>query len=193
MNEITGETDLNLPRETQVEKHWLSDARRCPSDHWDERPQSEVSLLVIHAIALPPRTWGGPWVEAFFSGQLPAQAHPYFQSLAQVRVSAHLFIRRTGEVIQFVPFDKRAWHAGVSNFQGRQACNDFSIGIELEGADDQPYTSLQYQHLIRVTQALMLAYPDINPQRICGHSDIAPGRKQDPGDFFDWQVYLAAL
>ncbi|SFX23332.1 AmpD protein [Marinospirillum alkaliphilum DSM 21637] len=148
---------------------------------------------MIHNIALPPQTYGGDWIERLFLGQLPADAHPYFATIADLQVSAHLLIRRTGELVQFVPFDQRAWHAGRSTFQGRDNCNDFAIGIELEGSDLQPYTQKQYAQLIAVTCGLMQTYPEITSARICGHQQVAPGRKTDPGPAFDWSMYLQAL
>ncbi|SFC16309.1 AmpD protein [Marinospirillum celere] len=178
----------------QIFEHWLQEAETCPSPHYNTRPDPEdISLLVIHNIALPPKTYGGGWIEKFFQGQLPPTEHPYFESLAGVRVSAHLLIERTGRLIQFVAFNQRAWHAGQSYFQGRENCNDFSIGIEMEGSDDQPYTQVQYQQLIKVTRSLMHVYPGITQERICSHASLAHGRKTDPGPAFDWQSYLAEL
>jgi AmpD protein len=172
----------------------LAGARQLASPHCDDRPtQAGIDLMVIHGISLPPRQFGGTWIEDFFLGRLRADAHPYFESIAAQRVSAHLLIKRSGEVLQFVPFHRRAWHAGVSLFEGRTACNDFSIGIELEGCDDIPYEVKQYDTLQAVTRALMQAYPAITPQRIVGHSDIAPGRKTDPGPAFDWARFRRLL
>lgn len=177
----------------KLEQGWLSAARRVPSPHFNQRPDDEVpSLLVIHNISLPPGEFGGPWIDRLFSGTLPAEAHPYFAEIAHLRVAAHCLIRRDGEVVQYVPFDQRAWHAGISQFEGRENCNDFSIGIELEGTDDLPYTEAQYQALGEVTRLLMLHYP-VTPQRITGHSDIAPGRKTDPGPAFNWEMYQQLL
>lgn len=170
--------------------------RFCPSPFFNERPQGkagQISLLVIHNIALPPLTYGGNNIENLFSGRLNCQAHPYFAQLEGLEVSAHLLIKRTGEVIQFVPFNLRAWHAGISSFQGRSNCNDFSIGIELEGSDNQPFAANQYQQLIRVSQLLMANYPLISLGRICGHQDIAFGRKTDPGSYFNWQKFRCGL
>lgn len=173
--------------------HCLPQARQCPSPNFNARPEGEISLLVIHNISLPPAEFGGPWIEQLFQNQLDADAHPYFRTIATLRVSAHLLIRRDGELVQFVPFNQRAWHAGVSSWQGRENCNDFSIGIELEGTDDQPYTDAQYQQLVDVTLSLMQAYPALTPARICGHCDIAPTRKTDPGTAFDWSTFDARL
>ncbi|MGH8372573.1 MAG: 1,6-anhydro-N-acetylmuramyl-L-alanine amidase AmpD [Gammaproteobacteria bacterium] len=172
----------------------LSGARQFVSPHCDERPPSAgIDLLVIHGISLPPGEFGGPSIEDFFLGRLPVDVHPYFAGIIRQRVSAHLLIRRDGEVLQFVPFHRRAWHAGVSVFEGRTACNDFSIGIELEGSDEIPYEDHQYEVLEAVTRSLMQSYPAIIPARIVGHSDIAPGRKTDPGPTFDWKRLHAAL
>lgn len=152
-----------------------------------------IDLLVIHAISLPPRHFAGEAVEQLFTNRLDPSAHPYFEGLRGLRVSAHLFLRRRGELIQFVRFDDRAWHAGVSAFEGRERCNDFSIGIELEGCDDRPFTAVQYRRLAQVAAALLRTYPAITPARIVGHSEIAPGRKTDPGPCFDWTGFRARL
>lgn len=182
-----------MPANPKIRDHRLLEADFRPSPNFNARPQGEISLLVIHNISLPPGEFGGPYIEDLFLNRLDPQAHPYFQEIAGLHVSAHLLIRREGSVVQFVPFDQRAWHAGQSSFQGREQCNDFSIGIELEGCDDQAYTARQYQQLQIITQALMDSYPELNPQRITGHSDIAPGRKTDPGPAFDWDRYLQSL
>ena len=172
----------------------MQGARQVPSPHRDVRPAgAAVELLVIHGISLPPGEFGGPWIERLFLGQLPKDAHPYFAEVADLKVSAHLLIRRDGELLQFVPLHERAWHAGVSRYQGREACNDFSIGIELEGGDEIAYAPAQYARLADVSAALMQAYPGITPARIVGHSDVAPGRKTDPGPAFDWARYRDAL
>lgn len=166
---------------------WLTTSTRAPCEHYDARPlPNDISLLVIHNISLPPNQFGSDHVETFFAGKLDPTEHPFFESIYQVRVSSHLYIRRTGEVVQFVSFEDRAWHAGVSSFQGRTRCNDFSIGIELEGADNIHYTEEQYIALKQVTCQIMHAYPNISLGRIVGHADIAPGRKTDPGVAFDW-------
>lgn len=150
---------------------------------------ADIDLLVIHGISLPPGEFGGNYVQAFFSNKLNSNEHPYFQEIADLTVSSHLFIDRAGHVWQFVPLNKKAWHAGASSFQGRENCNDFSIGIELEGTDDIPYTPAQYDCLAALTAVLLHTYPAITHDRIVGHSDIAPGRKTDPGEAFDWQYY----
>jgi AmpD protein len=168
----------------------LPQAEYCPTSHWDERPeQAIVSLLVIHNISLPPNEFGGDYIKYFFCGCLDPKLHPYFASIYQMRVSAHCLIKRDGQILQFVPFDKRAWHAGVSSFQGANKCNDYSIGIELEGADHIPYTQEQYDSLSFLTKQLMQDFPAINLGSIVGHNDIAPGRKTDPGIAFDWPRY----
>ena len=168
----------------------LLPARLSLSPHCDARPLGlSINLLVIHNISLPPGIFGEGYIEDLFLGRLPVTEHPYFESLAEVKVSAHLLIRRDGEVVQFVPFDKRAWHAGRSSFAGRTACNDFSIGIELEGTDDLPFEAVQYHQLADITRCLMQAYLGITSKTIVGHSDIAPGRKTDPGSHFDWARY----
>jgi AmpD protein len=160
-----------------------------PSPNYNERPANcEIDLLVIHGISLPPSQFGGDEVIALFTNTLNYDAHPYFKTIKDFKVSSHLFIRRNGELVQLVPFHLRAWHAGVSSFEGRENCNDYAIGVELEGTDDIPYAAAQYQQLVDVIEALQKAYPNITAQRIVGHSDIAPGRKTDPGPAFDWQL-----
>ncbi|MCE2572048.1 1,6-anhydro-N-acetylmuramyl-L-alanine amidase AmpD [Motilimonas eburnea] len=172
----------------------IDEARQVPSPFCDPRPLGQdISLLVIHSISLPPAQYGGPYIDQLFTGQLNPAEHPYFGMIHQFKVSAHALIRRDGELVQYVPLTKRAWHAGVSSFQGREKCNDFSIGIELEGTDDSAFTDAQYQTLTELTQAIMMRFPQITSDRITGHSDIAPGRKSDPGTGFDWKKYLAKL
>ncbi len=162
--------------------------RQVLSPHFDERPSgTAIDLIVVHGISLPPGEYGGPWIDRLFTGDLPAVGHPYFREIAGQRVSAHALIRRTGALVQYVPFGLRAWHAGASHYQGRSACNDFSIGIELEGTDDEPYTDAQYAQLAGLIGALLAAYPTLSRERIAGHSEIAPGRKTDPGPAFDWE------
>lgn len=173
---------------------WLSDATHAPSPNQDQRPPGmDIDLLVIHNISLPPGDFSGDWIQDFFLNRLDTSAHPYFQEIATLRVSAHLLIRRNGALIQFVPFERRAWHAGVSGFDGRTGCNDFSIGIELEGTDHIPFTDAQYAGLSRVTHRIMQRYPMITEARIAGHQQIAPQRKTDPGPCFDWARYRAAI
>ncbi|KLP65350.1 1,6-anhydro-N-acetylmuramyl-L-alanine amidase AmpD [Enterobacter hormaechei] len=176
-----------------LENGWLVVARHVPSPHHDCRPEDEKpTLLVVHNISLPPGEFGGPWIDALFTGTIDPDVHPFFAEIAHLRVSAHCLIRRDGEVVQYVPFDKRARHAGVSMYQGRERCNDFSIGIELEGTDTTPYTDAQYEKLVAVTQTLIGRYPAI-ADNITGHSDIAPERKTDPGPAFDWSRFHAML
>ena len=165
----------------------LVGARQVLSPHFDERPSGAApELLVVHGISLPPGEFGGPWIDRLFTGTLPADAHPEFRERSSLRVSAHALIRRDGEIVQYVPFGQRAWHAGKSEYAGRLSCNDFSIGIELEGTDETPYTDAQYRSLGALANALLSAYPSLSAERIVGHSDIAPGRKTDPGPYFDW-------
>jgi N-acetyl-anhydromuramoyl-L-alanine amidase len=171
----------------------LDVAAWCPSPNFGSRPSAEVSLLVIHNISLPPGEFGTGCVQRFFCNELDVDEHPYFQTIAGLRVSSHLLIERDGRITQFVNFADRAWHAGVSVFDGRPNCNDFSLGIELEGTDDQPYTDAQYQALVSVCRVLQVAYPSIGPEQITGHEHIAPGRKTDPGPAFDWQRLHTAL
>ena len=163
---------------------WLAWARALPSPHFGARPEGmPVTLVVVHNISLPPGRFGGEWVEDFFLGRLDARAHPYFAEIAGLQVSAHLYVRRDGRVVQFVGCDQRAWHAGKSVWQGRENCNDFSVGIELEGCDDQPFEAAQYEALGELISVLRTRYP---LTAVAGHSDIAPGRKTDPGPCFDW-------
>ena len=165
----------------------LVGVRQVLSPHHDARPSGlATDLVVLHGISLPPGDFGGPAIEQLFTGCLAPQGHPYFEAIAGLRVSAHVLVRRDGELVQCVPFGRRAWHAGVSTHVGRSGCNDFSIGIELEGADDVPYTDAQYARSAALLLALFRAYPDLAPTRVVGHSDIAPGRKTDPGPAFDW-------
>jgi len=172
----------------------LQNARQSRSPNQDARPDADdISLLVIHCISLPPEEFGGNFIDDLFCNRLNPTEHPYFQTLYTLRVSTHVLIRRDGERVQYVPFDRRAWHAGVSSFQGRERCNDFSIGIELEGSVNQAFTDVQYRQLASVTQELLAHYPRLKRQRIAGHSDIAPGRKQDPGPYFDWQRYISLI
>jgi AmpD protein len=168
-----------------IKNHWFTHITHVASPNFNERPdENDISLLVIHCISLPPNEFGGGYIEDLFCNRLNPDAHPYFQDIYTLQVSAHLLIRRGGECVQFVPFNKRAWHAGVSNFQGRENCNDFSIGIELEGCEMVVYTEKQYETLNAVIAALQKTYPNLTD--MTGHSDIAPGRKIDPGASFNW-------
>lgn len=180
--------------EHRIRDGWLEGVNQLPSPNHDDRPaHCPVDLLVVHNISLPPGEFGGGFVEQLFCNQLDCSRHPYFERLRDLKVSSHLLIDRQGEVTQFVPFHKRAWHAGESSFEGRSRCNDFAIGIELEGVDDSPFSDAQYEQLIAITRTLLDTYPQMNSHRITGHSDIAPGRKTDPGPAFDWPRYIAAL
>ena len=180
---------------TGIESHWLVGARRSHSPNQDARPipASEIDLLIIHGISLPPGNFGGAYIEQFFCNQLDRSAHHYFQKIVHLRVSAHLLIYRSGETVQFVPFDQSAWHAGESEYQGRSSCNDFSLGIELEGTDKIPYADAQYLKLAEITEILFRTYLRLRPERIVGHSDVAAARKTDPGASFDWAQYRSLL
>jgi len=165
----------------------MAGARQVDSPNQDERPRGvEPELVVVHSISLPPARFGGPWIDRLFTNTLNPRAHPFFAGLDGLRVSAHLLIRRDGELVQYVPFHRRAWHAGKSSWQGRTACNDFSVGIELEGTDADAFTWAQYRRLAASIRSLCRTYPGLSPERLAGHSDIAPGRKTDPGPGFDW-------
>ena len=176
----------------KIDQHGLlQPGHYIPSPNCDDRPQgSSIDLLIIHNISLPPSEYGGNGVIELFTNCLDPNAHPYYETIKDARVSCHFFIRRDGEVIQFVPCGQRAWHAGVSSWEGRERCNDFSLGIELEGSDFEPFSATQYTVLAELTRALQQAYP---VQAIAGHADIAPGRKTDPGPYFDWDRYRRAV
>jgi N-acetyl-anhydromuramoyl-L-alanine amidase len=172
----------------------LAGARQVLSPHFDARPAGvRPELLVVHGISLPPGEFGGPWIDRLFTGTLPADAHPYFSDLASARLSAHAVIRRDGEIAQYVPFGERAWHSGVSQYRGRSGCNDFSIGVELEGTDSTPYTDAQYEQLTALAAALLTAYPTLSAEHIVGHGDIAPERRADPWATFDWPRFRTLL
>lgn len=172
----------------------LAEATQIPSGNCDARPEGEpVSLVVVHNISLPPGEFGGPYISQLFTNQLQPADHPYFEGIHQLRVSSHILIRRDGEIIQYVPFHARAWHAGVSSYRGRERCNDFSVGIELEGTDDLPYEPVQYTRLAELIIELRRCYPEIAKDAITGHSNIAPGRKTDPGPAFDWATLQKLL
>lgn len=172
----------------------ISEAIYLSSPFCDARPTGvEIDLLVIHCISLPPNEYGGGNVQKLFTNQLDLDAHPYYRTIPSTQVSSHLFIERDGQLYQFVPFNQRAWHAGVSQFEGRPRCNDFSIGIELEGTENEPYTQAQYATLTQCASLILNQYPKINQNRIVGHSDIAPGRKTDPGPSFNWQYFKQEL
>jgi len=177
-----------------INQHYLSPATVVASPNFDDRPDpADISLLVIHCISLPPGQFGGNAVEQLFCNRLDPNQHPYFEEIYTLKVSAHCLIRRDGEIIQFVAFDKRAWHAGISCYQGRERCNDFSIGIELEGDEITPYEAIQYHKLAQLSAVLLAEYPKLQRQHIVGHNDIAPGRKTDPGDSFDWTRFNDGL
>ena len=150
-------------------------------------------LIIVHGISLPPNEFGGPWIDRLFTGTLAWDAHPYFRQIEGLRASAHVLIRRDGQLTQYVPFGERAWHAGVSQYRTRSGCNDFSVGVELEGTDDIAYTDAQYAQLVEVIAALIEAYPSLSPEHLVGHSDVAPGRKSDPGPYFEWPRLRARL
>ncbi len=191
---IKRENRISLIMGFRIENHLLDGAIHCPSPNWSERESGDiVDLLVIHNISLPPGEFETGCIAQFFCNELDTNAHPYFAEIGSLKVSSHLLISRLGAVTQFVPFDKKAWHAGESSFNGRSNCNDFSIGIELEGTDYEEFTNLQYEVLCTVSKLLMQEYPNLVFEKIVGHSDIAPGRKTDPGPFFDWGKYRESL
>jgi len=176
-----------MDMEVDLDSGLMRGARQIASPNHDSRPAGvEADLIVVHGISLPPGEYGGPWIDRLFTNTLPGDVHPFFADIVALRASSHLAVMRDGAVTQYVRFTDRAWHAGKSNFEGREACNDFSVGVELEGTDTQPYTDAQYDRLAEVVAALCAAYPRLSPARIVGHSDIAPGRKTDPGPAFDW-------
>ena len=171
----------------KINNHWLTSAHKINSPNSDQRDdENDISLIVIHCISLPEGQFNTPFIEQLFTNQLNAQSHPSFAKICQLQVSSHIVIQRDGLITQYVPFNKRAWHAGISEYQGREKCNDFSIGIELEGTECCPYTEKQYLQLTALIHCLIQAYPKLNLENITGHSDIAPQRKTDPGKFFDW-------
>ena len=176
-----------MRRELNIDDGWLEGVSRIESPNCDGRPPGcEASLIVVHGISLPPGQFGGPWIDRLFTNTLPTDVHAHFAEIAHLRVSAHVLVRRDGEIRQYVPFTARAWHAGESSHCGREACNDFSVGIELEGADDVPYTDAQYAKLAALVAALRRTYALLRDADIVGHEHIAPGRKTDPGPAFDW-------
>jgi N-acetyl-anhydromuramoyl-L-alanine amidase len=173
--------------QVDIDSGLLRDVKYIMSPNCDARPAGiETDLIVVHGISMPPGAFGGPWIERLFTNTLPPEEHEYFAGIGPLRVSSHLVIARGGELTQYVKFTDRAWHAGVSRYRDREACNDFSVGVELEGTDELPYEPVQYQVLAEVIAALCAAYPSFSPERVVGHSDIAPGRKTDPGAAFDW-------
>ena len=172
----------------------LIGVRQVLSPHCDARPAEMLpELIIVHGISLPPNEFGGPWIDRLFTGTLAWDAHPYFRQIEGLRASAHVVIRRDGQLTQYVPFGERAWHAGVSQYRTRSGCNDFSVGVELEGTDDIAYTDAQYAQLVELIAALIEAYPSLSPEHLVGHSDVAPGRKSDPGPYFEWPRLRARL
>jgi N-acetyl-anhydromuramoyl-L-alanine amidase len=183
-----------MPITLDSKKQWLEDVRQVPSPNCDDRPDGcEIDLVIMHGISLPPNEYGGEYIDQLFTNTLDPQEHPYFAEIVALRVSSHLLVNRKGEITQYVPFNDRAWHAGKSEFQGRQTCNDFSIGIELEGCDYQEYEPVQYQVAANIVKLLMTNWQGITKQRVVGHCDVAPGRKTDPGEAFDWDYFYSLL
>ena len=175
----------------KIRNHRLQGINFLESPNFNDRPiDAEISLLVIHSISLPTKKYGTDHIEKFFLNKLDFSSNKYYRNIDNMRVSSHVLIKRNGEIIQFVPFNKRAWHAGVSSFNGKDDCNNFSIGIELEGSDDDIFEDIQYEQLSLITSLLMQEYDLISISNIKGHSDIAPERKTDPGPLFDWDRYL---
>lgn len=171
-----------------IEDHLLKDIKFLKSPNFNNRPEEKnISLIVVHSISLPPKEYGGNYVESFFLNKLCISDHEYFKRIKDLKVSPHLYIKRDGGLIQFVPFNKRAWHAGVSSFLGRENCNDYSIGIELEGSDDSKFEDQQYHSLLTLIRLLIKTYPNLTKEKLVGHSDISPGRKTDPGPMFEWR------
>jgi N-acetyl-anhydromuramoyl-L-alanine amidase len=180
--------------QVDIESGRMRDARQVASPNYDARPLGiEADLIVVHGISMPPGEFGGPWIERLFTNTLPLDLHPYFAEVGELRVSSHLLVARDGGLTQFVKFTDRAWHAGQSSYNGRSACNDFSIGVELEGVDTLDYEAAQYGALGDIVAALCDAYPRLSAERVVGHSDISPGRKTDPGPAFDWERARRAI
>ena len=178
----------------EIENHIFKNIKFLNSPNFNKRPEkSDISLIVIHSISLPPEVYGNNYVEDFFLNKLNISDHDYFNEIKDMRVSSHIYIKRTGETIQFVPLNMRAWHAGKSCYKGIDDCNNYSIGIELEGTDNDHFSNQQYQSLIQISKLIINNYPKINKNTIVGHSDISPGRKTDPGNDFEWNRYLDAL
>lgn len=176
-----------------VKNHWLTNATHCQSPNWDDRPSVEVDTIVIHNISLPPGQFGGAYIDQLFTNRLDPDQHEYFAQICHLQVSAHVLVDRRGQLTQYVGFDKRAWHAGQSCYQGRERFNDFSIGIELEGTDWQPYDARQYETLAHLVMVLQHCFPAITDGNLVGHSTIAPQRKTDPGPAFDWNRLYGLL
>ena len=177
-----------------IKNHWLSQATKILSPNFDIRPiEKDISLVVIHCISLPPNKFGGQYIDQLFCNQLDPNEHDYFKEIHQLKVSSHLLIKRDGNIVQYVPFNKRAWHAGASSYNNRDQCNDYSIGIELEGTETIKYTDRQYKQLVATLKALLQQYPQLSTEHITGHCHIAPTRKIDPGESFDWTRLSLAL
>lgn len=178
----------------KIVNHWLNQAIKTLSPNFDDRPcEEDVSLIVVHCISLPPGQFGGAYIDQLFCSQLNPEEHGYFKEIQHLKVSAHLLIKRCGTIVQYVPFNKRAWHAGQSKYKGREKCNDFSIGIELEGTEFNEYCEPQYKQLSSIIKTLLFVYPNLSTQDIVGHSDISPGRKADPGESFSWEKLFSNL
>ena len=176
------------------QKQWLTNVRQVNSPNCDDRPPgSEIDMIILHGISLPPKAYGGAYIDQLFTNTLNPEEHPYFAEIVDLRVSSHLLLNRQGELTQYVAFGRRAWHAGESTFEGRACCNDFSIGIELEGCDDEAYEPIQYEITAAVVTLLMANFRGINKQRVIGHCDVAPGRKTDPGEAFNWAYFYSLL
>jgi AmpD protein len=191
---ISATPQSTLSIDMKIKNGWIAGVRCLASPNFDKRPLScEPSLIVVHCISLPPGEFGGNGINQLFTNKLSANEHPYFKEIQHLKVSSHVLIRRNGEIIQYVSFLDRAWHAGKSIYEGQESCNDFSIGIELEGTEEIAYTQEQYGQLSRVIKILLKSYPALSSGRIAGHSDIAPGRKTDPGPSFDWNQLLPTI
>ena len=187
-------TNTNPTLQVDAQGEWLEGVRKVISPNCDQRPDDlEIDLLVIHSISLPPDEFGGEYIDQLFTNSLDPEQHPYFEEIASLRVSAHIVINREGLITQYVPFTQRAWHAGESKCEGRANCNDFSIGIELEGCDSKDFTQAQYEMLVNITGAITQFWPKITRERITGHCSIAPNRKTDPGPSFKWDDYYSSL
>ena len=194
--ELWHDWSMNFPTKLEIDTTTglLLQARQVSSPNFDERPTGmQPDLIIVHGISLPPGQYGGPWIDQLFTNVLPAGEHPYFKQIEGLEVSTHVLIRRDGELVQYVPFHKRAWHAGASSYQGRERCNDFSIGIELEGVDDAPYEAAQYRQLAKLIISLCKHYSSLSTSQVVGHSDVSPGRKTDPGESFDWPRLRAMI
>ena len=187
-------TNTNPNLQVDAQGEWLEGVRKVISPNCDQRPDDlEIDLLVIHNISLPPDEFGGDYIDQLFTNLLDPEQHPYFKEIESLRVSAHVLINREGLLTQYVPFTQRAWHAGESEYEGRANCNDYSIGIELEGCDNRDFTQEQYEMLVNLTEAIIQFWPKISKQRITGHCHIAPDRKTDPGPMFNWDKYYSSL